>query len=290
MMPWMEKPSFFGQWSLRVAMFVLAVVMLFPFVYILAVSFSSYKDVADGKLIIFPAHPTLDAYSWVLQGGGVVQGLEVSIFLAVVGTAFNMVMTATMAYGLSRKGIPGSKFVLWLVLLTLLIAPSIITKYLVVRQFGLLDSLSSLIIPGAIVPFNLVVLRQFFLTIPEELIDSARLDGANEFQILWSIVLPLSKAALAAIALFYAVAHWNNFFDATIYLNNSQLYPVSVILRLLVLQGGQPIDQALPGQTPPPDLAIQMAVVVLATLPILLVYPFLQKYFNKGVLTGSIKG
>jgi putative aldouronate transport system permease protein len=290
MMPWMEKPTFFGRWSLRVAMFVLAVLMLFPFVYILAVSFSSYKDVADGKLIIFPAHPTLDAYSWVLQGGGVVQGLEVSIFLAVVGTAFNMVMTTTMAYGLSRKGVPGSKFILWLVLLTLLIAPSIITKYLVVRQFGLLDSLSSLIIPGAIVPFNLVVLRQFFMTIPEELIDSARLDGANEFQILWSIVLPLSKAALAAIALFYAVAHWNSFFDATIYLNNSQLYPVSVILRLLVLQGGQPIDQALPGQTPPPDLAIQMAVVVLATLPILLVYPFLQKYFSKGVLTGSIKG
>lgn len=290
MMPWMENPSFLSRWSLRVTMLILAVVMLFPFVYILAVSFSSSLDVADGKLIVFPAHPTLGAYLLVLQGGGVVQGLEVSIFLAVVGTAFNMLMTAPMAYALSCKGVPGSKVVLWLVLLTLLITPGIITKYLVVRQFGLLDSLSSLIIPGAIVPFNLVVLRQFFLTIPEELIDSARLDGANDLRILWSIVLPLSKAALAAVALFYAVAHWNNFFDATIYLNNSQLYPVSVLLRLLVLQGGQPTDQLLPGQVPPPDLAIQMAVVVLATLPILLVYPFLQKYFTKGVLTGSIKG
>ena len=290
MMLWMEKQSFLGRWSLRLIMLVLTVVMLFPFVYILAVSFSSYQDVADGKLIIFPLHPTIDAYRWVLQGGGIVQGLEISIFLAVVGTAFNMVMTATMAYALSRKGVPGSRFVLWLVLLTLLITPGIITKYLVVRQFGLIDTLWSLIIPGAIVPFNLVVLRQFFLTIPEELIDCARLDGANDLRILWSIVLPLSKAALAAIALFYAVAHWNAFFEATIYLNNSQLYPVSVILRLLVLQGGQPIDQTLPGQTPPPNLAIQMAVVVLATLPILLVYPLLQKYFSKGVLTGSIKG
>lgn len=290
MMPWMEKPSFLSRWSLRVTMLILAVVMIFPFLYILAVSFSNSQDVADGKLIIFPAHPTLDAYSWVLQGGGVLQGLEVSIFLAVIGTAFNMVMTATMAYGLSRRDVPGSKFMLWLVLLTMLITPGIITKYLVVRQFGLLDTLWSLIIPGAIMPFNLVVLRQFFLSLPEELIDSARLDGANDFQILWKIVLPLSKAALAAIALFYAVAHWNDFFDATIYLNNPQLYPVSVILRLLVLQGGQPTDQALSGQTPPPDLAIAMAVVVLATLPILLVYPFLQKYFSKGVLTGSIKG
>lgn len=290
MMPWMEKQSFLGRWSLRAIMFVLAIVMLFPFIYILAVSFSSNTDVADGKLIIFPLHPTLDAYNWVLQGSGIVQGLEISIFLAIVGTAFNMLLTVTMAYALSRKGIPGGKLALWLVLLCLLITPGLITKYLVVRQFGLIDSLWSLIIPGAIMPFNLVVLRQFFLTIPEELIDSARLDGANDLRILWNIVLPLSKAALAAIALFYAVAHWNDFFEATIYLNNSQLYPVSVILRLLVLQGGQPISQALPGQTPPPDLTIQMAVVVIATLPILLVYPFLQKYFSKGVLTGSIKG
>ena len=289
-LPWMEKQSVLTRWSLRATMLILAVIMLFPFVYILAVSFSNYTDVADGKLIIFPSHPTLEAYQWVLQGGGVVQGLEISIFLAFVGTGFNMALTTTMAYALSRKNVPGSKFALWLVLLALLITPGIITKYLVVRQFGLINTLWSLIIPGAIVPFNLIVLRQFFLTIPEELIDSARLDGANDLQILWRIVLPLSKAALAAVSLFYAVAHWNDFFDATIYLNNSQLYPVSVILRLIVLQGAQPTAQTLPGQTPPPNLAIQMAVVVLATLPILFVYPFLQKHFTKGVLTGSIKG
>jgi putative aldouronate transport system permease protein len=289
-MPRWEKSGFFGQSILYLTMLILAVLMLFPFIYVLAVSFSSYQDVADGKLVVFPAHPTLAAYSWVLQGGQFLQGLENSFFLVGVGTAFNMLMTTTMAYALSRRGVPGNKFALWAVLLTLLIAPGIITKYLVVKQFGLLNTLWGLIIPGAILPFNLVVLRQFFLTIPEELIDSAKLDGASDLQILWSIVLPLSKAALAAIALFYAVAHWNSFFDATIYLNDPQLYPISVILRLLVLQGGQPMNEALPGQTPPPDLTIQMAVVVLAIVPILLIYPFLQKYFAKGVLTGSIKG
>jgi putative aldouronate transport system permease protein len=289
-MPHWDRPGIFSRSILYVMMLFLAAVMLFPFLYVLAVSFSSYRDVVDGKLIIFPAHPTLEAYSWVLQGGEFMQGLEVSIFLVVVGTAVNMFMTTTMAYALSRRGVPGNKFVLVLVLLTLLIAPGIIAKYLVVKQFSLLNTLWALIIPGAIVPFNLVVLRQFFLTIPEELIDSAKLDGASDLRILWSITLPLSKAALAAIALFYAVGHWNSFFEATIYLNDPQLYPVSVILRLLVLQGGQTMNEALPGQTPPPDLTIQMAVVVLTILPILLLYPFLQKYFSKGVLTGSIKG
>src|SRR5690348_9903459 len=214
MMPWMEKPSLLGRWSLRLTMFVIAVIMLFPFVYVLAISFSSPQDIASGMLITFPAHPTLDAYRWVLQGGQVAQGLAISIFVTVVGTTFNMIMTTTMAYALSRTGVPGSKFVLWLVLLTLLIAPNIITKYLVVRQFALIDTLWALIIPNAIGPFNLIVLRQFFLSIPAELVESAKLDGANEPRILWSILLPLSKAPLAAISLFYAVAHWNSFFDA----------------------------------------------------------------------------
>lgn len=292
MMPWMEKPSFLSRWSLRLTMLVIVGIVLFPFVYVLAISLSSAQDIASGRLIIFPAHLSLDAYRWVWQGGQVSQGLAISVFVTVLGTILNMFMTTTMAYALSRKGVPGSKFVLWLVLLTLLITPSIITKYLVVRQFALLDTLWALILPNAIGPFNLIVLRQFFLSIPGELVECAKLDGASEPRILWSVVLPLSRAPLAAISLFYAVAHWNSFFDATIYLNNPQLYPVSVVLRLLVLQGSQPGNETalLPGQTPPPEQAIQMAVVILTLLPILLLYPFLQKYFTKGVLTGSIKG
>jgi putative aldouronate transport system permease protein len=201
-----------------------------------------------------------------------------------------MGMTILMAYGLSRKDVPGSKAILVMVLISLLIAPTIITKYLVVRQLGLIDTLWSLILPGAITPFNLIVLRQFFLRIPEELIDSAKLDGASEFRILWSVVLPLSRASLAAIGLFYAVAQWNNFFDAILYINSPQNYPVSVILQQIVLLGNVPQDNTVLTNIVPPTVTIQMAMVVVTTVPILLVYPFLQKYFTKGVLTGSIKG
>jgi putative aldouronate transport system permease protein len=288
-MTW-EKSSGIGQLVLWTIMIILAFVMLFPFIYVVAVSFSSYKDAVSNSLLIIPLHPTLQAYSWVLQNGGVLQGLGISLFASIVGTAVSMFLTVTIAYALSRTEVPGIKVALWLVLLTLLITPSIITKYLVVRQLGMIDTLWALIIPSALNPFNVVVMRQFFLTIPSELIDSARLDGATDWHILWRIMVPLSKASLAAISLFYAVEIWNSFFEPTIYLNNPQLYPVSVILRMIVLQSTEPVEAVLPGQTPPPDLTINMAVVVLATLPILLLYPFLQRYFTKGVLTGSIKG
>lgn len=293
MIPWMQRTTFMERWSLRLAMIILAVVMLFPFVYVIAVSFSSNADVVGNNLVIFPRHPTLAAYTWVFQGTNVVQGFLVSLFVTVVGTAINMVMTTTLAYGLSRKNVPGSNVILWLVLLTMLIAPSLITRYLVVRQLHMIDTLWALVIPGAIAPFNFIVLRQFFLNIPAELTESARLDGANDLHILWHIILPLSKASLAAITLFYAVANWNSFFDATMFINNAQLYPLSILLRLIVIQGGA-LESASnlvdSGQAIPPDLTVQMAVVVIATVPILLLYPFLQKHFTKGVLTGSIKG
>jgi putative aldouronate transport system permease protein len=285
-----DKSSGIGQLVLWVIMVSLAIAMIFPFVYVLAVSFSSYKDAVTNSLLIIPLHPTMQAYNWVLQNGGVLQGLMISLFSSIVGTGVSMFLSVTMAYALSRTEVPGIKVALWLVLLTLLIAPSIITKYLVVRQVGMIDTLWALIIPSALNPFNVVVMRQFFLAVPSELIDSARLDGATDWHILWRIMLPLSKASLAAIGLFYAVEIWNSFFEPTIYLNNQQLYPVSVILRMIVLQSTIPSEALSPGQTPPPDLTIQMAVVVLATLPILLIYPFLQRYFTKGVLTGSIKG
>jgi putative aldouronate transport system permease protein len=289
MIPWMERSSFIERWSLRVSMGLLAVVMLFPFVYVLAVSFSSPKDISN-NLIIFPAHPSLAAYSWVLTQTNALQGIEVSTLLVIVGTSINMLMTVTMAYGLSRSDVPGSKIILWLVLLTLLITPTIITKYLVVRQLHLIDTIWSLIFPGAIAPFNLIVLRQFFMGIPRELIESAELDGASELRILWNIVLPLSKASLAVIALFYAVAQWNNFFDAVLFINSPQLEPIALVLRDIVLQGNISQNDMVSGEFMPPSLTVQMAVVVITTIPILVVYPFLQKYFTKGVLTGSIKG
>ncbi|HEX2915787.1 MAG TPA: carbohydrate ABC transporter permease [Chloroflexia bacterium] len=291
MSPWMEKQTLWGKLGKGIAIAVIVFVMLFPFIYILAVSFSSYKDVAGKSLVLIPANPTFSAYQYVFDSGIVVRALGISAFITIVGTVINLVLTVTMAYGLSRRDVPGRNIVLALVLFTILFAPGIIPRYLVVKQLGLIDSLWALILPGAISAFNLVVIRNFFMSLPGELIESAKLDGANDLRILWSIVLPLSTAVVAAIGLFYGVSHWNDFFDATLYINDSSNWPVQLVLRQFVLQGqALAVDVADAAAAPPPTLTVQMAVVVIATVPILLVYPFLQRYFTKGVLTGSIKG
>jgi putative aldouronate transport system permease protein len=289
---WMEKPSLLGKWSLRLGLSLIAAMMLFPFLYVVGVSFSSYKDVVGGNLIIWPANPTLEAYEWVFSSDTVVRALGVSIFVTLLGTFINLALTISLAFALSRRGVPGRNILLFAVLFTMLFSPGIIPKYLVVKELGLIDNLLALILPGAISAFNLIVVRNFFINVPDELIDSARIDGANDLRVLWSIVLPLSKAVISAIGLFYGVSHWNAFFNAALYLNDTSKWPIQLVLRQVVLQGQSLSGDALsdPSMIPPPPVTIQMAVVVIATIPILLVYPFLQKYFTKGVLTGSIKG
>jgi putative aldouronate transport system permease protein len=290
--PWMEKSSTAARLAKSGLMIFLAFIMLFPFVYVVAVSFSSYQDVIGGGLILFPKHPTLDAYNLMFAGGIVTHALTVSIGLTLVGTLTNMFMTVTMAYGLSRPGVLGSRFVLALVLFTLLFSAGIIPNYLLVKQLGMINGYGSLILPGAISAFNLVIVRQFFMNLPPELLESARIDGASDLWILLRIVLPLSKPVLAVVALFYGVAHWNDFFAATLYLNDADKWPIQLVLRQYVLQGSVLASAVTPDPNtpPPPAQTIQMAVVVIATVPILIVYPFLQRYFTKGVLSGAIKG
>ena len=290
--PWMERPNSFAAAAKALILTSLAIVMLFPFIYVLATSFSSYRDVAGGGVILFPKSPTLEAYRTIFSSGIVVRALWVSTMLTIGGTAVNMFMTTTMAFGLSRKGMIGGRFVLALVLFTMLFTSGIIPNYLLIKQLGLLNSFGALILPGAIGAFNLVILRQFFMGLPEELLESARLDGASDLRILLQIILPLSKPVLAVVALFYGVAHWNDFFNAILYLNDTDKWPIQLVLRQYVLQGGalaSAVDPD-PNQTPPPLHTIQMAVVVVATVPILCVYPFLQKYFTQGILSGAIKG
>ncbi len=290
--PWMEKPNLVARVGKVALLIALAILMLFPFVYVIAVSFSSYKDVFGGGLIFFPAHPTMEAYRAIFAGGIVTHALWVSTGLTLIGTAVNMFMTVTMAYGLSRPGVPGSRLILALVLLTLLFSAGLIPDYLLVRNLGLINTYGSIILPGAINAFNLVILRQFFISLPAELIESARLDGASDLWVLLRIILPLSKPVLAVVALFYGVAHWNDFFRATLYLNDAHKWPIQLVLRQYVLQGSALANAVTidPNQSPPPAQTIQMAVVVVVTVPILIVYPFLQRYFTRGVLTGAIKG
>jgi ABC-type glycerol-3-phosphate transport system permease component len=288
---WLERETLFEK-AVKFGVFaVILFVIIYPFVSVVATSLASDQDVIkNGGLVIWPEHPTLNSYRTIFAGGVVTRAAMVSVGITVIGTLVSMALTVGMAYGLSRK-IIGGKWILLLALTTLLFTPGIIPNYLAVKQYGLLNSYASLILPVVISAFNLVVLRQFFMGIPTELIDSAKIDGANDFDVLLRIVLPLSKAVLAVIALFYAVnTYWNAFFNALLYLNDSSMWPLQLVLRLYVVQGaplptaGEALDSV------PPLQSLQMAVVVTALVPILLVYPFLQRYFTSGVLSGAIKG
>jgi putative aldouronate transport system permease protein len=259
---------------------VTVVVMVYPLLYVIVESFT--PD---------PTGFSLDAYASVLSGGIVLRAMTVSVGITVVGTLLSVVLTILLAYGLmNTSAVPGGKVILYLVLFTMLFGAGIIPNYLLVKSLGLLDSYASLILPGAISAFNMVVLRNFFQGIPRELLESARIDGASDWRILSQIVVPLSKGVIAVVALFYGVAYWNDFFNAMIYLNDTGKWPVQLVLNQYVLQGTPLTQLQNPSAPPPPAKAVQMAVVVLATLPILVVYPFLQRFFTKGVLTGAVKG
>lgn len=286
---WMEQPSPLTQLVKAVVIAAIVTVMLYPFLYVVAASFATPAAANSGGLL--PTAFSLDAYRSIFSGNVVTRALLVSIGVTAGGTALSVLFTVTTAYGLSRtKDVPGSKVALYLILVTMLFGAGIIPQYLLIRNLGLVDSYWSLMLPGMVSAFNLVVVRNFFMEIPAELMESARIDGAGELRILLRIVLPLSKAVIAVIALFYAVGYWNNFFNAMLYLNDSTKWPMSQVLNEYVLQGGQLSTVTDVRQARPPSQTVQMAVVVIATVPILAVYPFAQRYFTKGVLTGAIKG
>lgn len=287
---WMERPRLPMQAAKLVVLTVIVLVFVLPFLSILGTSLASNREVTrSGGMIFFPLHPTLAAYGELFQGGVVTRAVIVSTVVTVVGTLLSLSVSAGLAYALSRPSTFGARPVLLVVLATLFFAPGIIPVYLTVKQLGLINQYASLILPVLVLTFNVVVLRAFFMDLPQDLSDCARMDGAGEFSILLRIVLPLSKPVLAVIGLFYAVGYWNSWFQALLYLNNSTMWPLQLVLRLYVIQG-QSLADTNARTTLPPAESIQMAVVIVALLPILAVYPFLQRYFAKGVLTGAIKG
>lgn len=267
-----------------------ALAMFFPLIYVFAISFSTFEDVARGGIILFPKEWSFTAYRQVLTNPGVRNSMGISIFIATVGTLIQLAMTATMAYALSSKHLPFRRVFLIFVIIPILFWPGMIPRFLVVRDTGLLNTIWALIIPVAINSFNLIVMRNFFMSLPEELMESAEIDGANDLQIFWRLVIPLSKPILAAIGLFYAVANWNNYFGAILYIRDTSLWPIQVLLRSVVLQSQDQFSMLDTAAEMAPNYAVQMATVMIATIPILIIYPFLQRYFVKGVLTGAIKG
>lgn len=288
--PWMEKPTRIGQAAKALAVVVVVAAVAYPLLGVIGTSFASQTDIIRSSgLVLWPDHPTIDAYRTIFTGGVVTRALVVSLGITVFGTLASLLVTVGMAYGLSRRDVTGSRFILMTALFTMLFNAGIIPNFLLVKGLGLYDTYAALVMPTLVSAFNLVVLRSFFMNLPEELYDAAKVDGAGDFRILVRIVLPLSKAVLAVISLFYAVTYWNAFFNSLLYLNDSDKWPLPMVLRTYVLQG-QSLNAASAGEVLAPQQAVQMAVLVIAVVPILCVYPFLQRYFTKGVLTGAIKG
>ena len=275
-----------------VVLTIACAMVIIPFLGILSTSISSPEHVTQsGGFVLFPDTVNLAAYKSILSGGVVTRALGVSAFVTIVGTLASLAVTSLLGYALSRRGVFGGRAMLMLILLSLLFSPGLIPSYLVVKQLGLLDSLAALIVPTMVSAFNVIVIRSFFSNIPAELLESAKVDGAGELQTFTRIVLPLSKAVLAVIGLFYAVNYWNAFFNALIYLNDTAKWPLQLVLRTYVINNTQ-LDQGDLGslESMPPQPSIQMAILVISLIPILIVYPFLQKHFAKGVLTGAVKG
>lgn len=290
--PWMEPPSTIGLIAKVAVLVVIVVAVMYPFIGVIGTSFASEAEIATSRgMVLWPSEPNLDAYRAIFASGAVTRALMVSVGLTTVSTLSSLVATVLLAYGLSRPSVPGARPVLMIALFSMLISPGIIPNFLLVRELGLLNSYGALILPTLISAFNMIVMRSFFMNLPQDLTDSARIDGAGETRILVQIILPLSKAVIAVISLFYAVATWNAWFGALLYISDTAKWPLPMILRLYILQG-QPIggSEAVIGESLPSIQAMQMAVLVVALVPILLLYPFLQRYFTKGVLTGAIKG
>ncbi|BBH22389.1 protein LplC [Paenibacillus baekrokdamisoli] len=283
-----------GQFSLNVGVLLLSIVTLYPFWYVLMYSLSDPKLAMGGGLFIWMKGFSLTSYELLLHSKGIFHAYGNSIFRLVVGTAINIVFTAMLAYPLSIRRFVGRNFITLLIFFTMLFSGGMIPSYLVVKELGLIDSIWSLIIPGAISAWNLIIMKNYFQSLPVELEESANIDGATPMRILFSIVLPVSGPVIAAIALFYGVAHWNSYFDAILYINSDAKQVLQVFLRTMLqsssLQQVQGTDNFAASIGLVTEESVKMATVVASVIPMLIVYPFLQKYYVKGVMVGSIKG
>jgi putative aldouronate transport system permease protein len=296
---WDEEPSLAGKAVKFMFMVCYAAAIVLPIWAVLATSFASEDALnrAGGSLLILPTEVSAQAYREIFSGGAPTDSLVLTLTLTFVGTAISLVLTICGAYALSRTGSLLHRPILWLILLTFLFGPGMYPSFLVVQQLGLFNSYWSLILPGAVGTFNIIILRAFFMnSIPGELLDAARIDGAGEFRILLTIVLPMSKAILAVIALFYAVGYWNMYFQAVLYTPGLETQPIQVVLQRMLMstqglpEGAQATAQYQARGESAPTAALKMAVVVCTIIPIVLMYPFIQKHFTKAVITGAVKG
>ncbi|MFF5966373.1 carbohydrate ABC transporter permease [Streptomyces collinus] len=289
---WEDEPSKAGVAGKGIVLAAACLAVLFPLWIVIVTSLSSKQTInAAGGLVMIPKGITFVAYQELLSGGQVTRAAIVSVCVTLAGTVFSMTVSVLAAYGLSRSGSLGHRWLLMALLATMFFGAGLIPTYLLVQSLGLTDTYLALILPSAVSVFNILVLRAFFMGISPELIDSARIDGAGDWRILWQIVMPLSRAVIAVITLFYAVGYWSAWFNASIYLSDQSMMPLQNVMIQLVQKQEAPVgvSQAIKtGQIS--ALAIQMAVMVMALLPVAVISPFVQKHFKKGMLTGAVKG
>lgn len=272
----------------------------YPLVYMISASISNPKEVASGAMWLFPKDITFEGYERVLQDQRIWSGYANTILYTVVGTAVNLAVTIPAAYALSRRDLVGRGFFMGIFMFTMFFGGGLVPSYLLIKELGMINSMCALILPSAASVWNIIVSRTFFQgTIPSELQEAAQMDGCSNFKLFFKIVLPLSMPIIAVMALFYGVGHWNSYFSAMIYLNDSAKYPLQLVLRqILVLQemsaqGSGMMDgssaSALNNKAEVAAL-VRYAVIIVSTLPVIIIYPFLQRYFVQGVMIGSVKG
>ncbi|MCD2497919.1 carbohydrate ABC transporter permease [Microbacterium nymphoidis] len=267
----------------------LGIVALIPFVYVIAGSFATESELTTRSFFLWPETFSLKAYESILTSPAFLRAIITTVLVTAVGTAIQLLLTAAMAYPLSKGNLPGGRVIMGLVVVTLVFSGGMIPTFLVVKDLGLLNTYWALILPAAINPFSLIIIKNFFQQLPAELEESAKIDGANEVQTLWRIILPLSTPVLATFALFYAVGIWNDFMSPLLYLNDSSMWTLQMFLRQVTVATDLSMVQGDMTELPPAQ-GIKFAVIVVATLPILIFYPFLQKHFAKGMLIGGVKG
>lgn len=279
----------------KLNMLVLVLVLvatLYPFYYIAIVSLSNGTAVLRGEVNLFPVGFTLESYKRALQNVAIPRSLQNSLIYTTVGTMMNLVMTALCAYPLAQPRFSGRRFLTWVVMLTMFFSGGLIPLYLLILQLHLKDTMWALVLPVAINPWYMFILRTNFEQTPREIYEAAMLDGANDLQTLFRIILPLAKPIMATLLLFYAVAHWNEWFHALIFMDDRVKYPVQLVMRNIVLLGsfGETSELAPEAKIAVIEKTLKYATIMVSTLPILAVYPFVQRYFVKGVMIGAIKG
>lgn len=286
--------------ALNVTFFiVIALLMLFPFWNVISISLTGNAEFMSKPFILFPEKPTLEAYKYIFSTPLFPRAYGVTFLITFAGTLLSTLVTSMLAYGLSKKTIPGYRFFMIYLLITMFFSGGLVpTYYNITRTLNLSNNLLALILPGTVNVFNFIVIRSFFLQLPKSLEESARIDGANEFVILFKIIYPLSIPVLATVAMFVAVGLWNSWFSAQLYMRDEKLYPLQLIIRNYIVRSTKPADmQNLEGLRDAAgkriylnETGLKMACAVASTLPMLFIYPFIQKYFEKGVTLGAVKG